>query len=114
MDQVVTNRVGPDEVRSDFHELDRGEGAQSGLGRLGSTRQVGKMANRIVIVIFAGFTLLSNLMLLLLLRVLFATTWIFALAVLFIDVYICFLLRSLIFALVVRFLLAFCFYEGCC
>ena len=45
------------------------------------------MANRIVIVIFAGFTLLSNLMLLLLLRVLFATTWIFALAVLFIDVY---------------------------
>ena len=114
MNQVVTNRVGPDEFRSDIHELDRGEGAQSGLGRLGSTRQVGKMANRIVIVIFAGFTLLSNLMLLLLLRVLFATTWIFALAVLFIDVYICFLLRSLIFALVVRFLLAFCFYEGCC
>ena len=42
------------------------EEAQSGLGRLGSTRQIGKMATRIVIVIFAGFTLLLNLMLLLL------------------------------------------------
>ena len=97
MDQVVTNRVGPDEVRSDFHELDRGDAAQRGLGRLGSTRQVGKMANRIVIVIFAGFTLLLNLMLLLLLRVLFATALIFALAFLFIDVYICFSLCCLIF-----------------
>ena len=97
MDQVVTNRVGPDEVRSDFHELDRGEGAQSGLGRLGSTRQIGRMATRIVIVIFAGFTLLLNLMLLLLLRVLFATALIFALAFLFIDVYIFFSLCCLIF-----------------
>ena len=114
MDQVVTNRVGPDEVRSDFHELDRGEGAHSGLGRLGSTRQIGKMATRIVIIIFAGFTLLLNLMLLLLLRVPFATALIFALAFLFIDVYICFSLYSLIFAFVVRFVFAFCFTEGCC
>ena len=48
------------------------------MGRLGSTRQIGKMATRIVIVIFVGFILLLKLMLVLLLRVLFATALIFA------------------------------------
>ena len=79
-DLITSSQIGSIQVRSDqiFTSWTEVKELRVDWASLGSTRQIGKMATRIVIVIFAGFTLLLNLMLLLLLRVLFATALIFA------------------------------------
>ena len=70
---------------------------------LGSTRQIGKMATRIVIVIFVDFILLFK-----------TDACAFATCPFCYCFDFCFSLRCLIFAFVVSFMLAFCFNEGCC